>query len=115
MKYSLYYMSETKDNAVEVFANEFMNEEGLKGKPTLNKIIKIIDYVGLVKEKVKDAFLKLQAKEEFANEVMAELGIKGKATRIKIMRIIDMVGYDKSKIRTAYLRSTIAETIKNQN
>ncbi len=112
MKYFLYYMSETKeDNAVEVFANEFMNEEGLKGKPTLNKIIKIIDYVGLVKEKVKEAFLKLQAKEEFSNEIMGELGIKGKATRIKIMRIIDMVGYDKSKIRTAFLRSTITDRI----
>ena len=111
MKYFLHYMSETKDNAVEVFANEFMNEEGLKGKPTLNKIIKIIDNVGLIKEKVKEAFLKLQAKEEFANEIMAELGIKGKATRIKIMRIIDMVGYDKSKIRTAFLRSTINDRI----
>jgi len=111
MKYFLHYMSETKDNAVEAFANEFMNEEGLKGKPTLNKIIKIIDNVGLIKEKVKEAFLKLQAKEEFANEIMAELGIKGKATRIKIMRIIDMVGYDKSKIRTAFLRSTINDRI----
>lgn len=111
MKYFLHYMSETKDNAVEVFANEFMNGEGLKGKPTLNKIIKIIENIGLDKEKVKEAFLKLQAKEEFANDVMAELGIKGKATRIKIMRIIDMVGDDKSKIKTAFLRSTITDRI----
>ena len=104
-------MSETKENAVEAFANEFMNEEGLKGKPTLNKIIKIIDVVGLDKEKVKDAFLKLQAKEEYANEIMGELSIKGKATRIKIMKIMDTVGSDKNKIRTAFLRSTITDRI----
>ena len=102
-------MSEKDD--IEAFTTEFMNEEGLKGKPTLNKIIKIIDNVGLVKEKIKEAFLKLQAKEEFANEIMAELGIKGKATRIKIMRIIDTVGHDKNKIKTAYLRSTITDRI----
>lgn len=101
----------SEKNEIEAFATKFMNEEGLKGKPTLNKIIKIIDNVGLIKEKVKEAFLKLQAKEEFANEIMAELGIKGKATRIKIMRIIDMVGDDKSKIRTAFLRSTINDRI----
>ncbi|MFX1313837.1 MAG: hypothetical protein ACFFHD_14700 [Promethearchaeota archaeon] len=102
-------MSEKND--IEAFATEFMTTEGLKGKPTLNKIIKIIDSVGLDKEKVKDGFLKLQAKEEFSNEIMGELGIKGQATRIKIMRIIDMVGYDKSKIRTAFLRSTINDRI----
>ena len=102
-------MSEIED--MEAFANEFMNEEGLKGKPILNKVLKIILNVGLDKEEVKDAFLKIQAKEEYANERMAELGIKGKATRIKIMRIIDTVGYDKNKIRTAYLRSTIADRI----
>ena len=104
-------MSEIEDT--ETFANEFMNEEGLKGKPTLNKILKIINAVGLNKEKVKDAFLKLQAKEEYANKMMAALEIKGKSTRIKIMRIIDTVGYDKNKIKTAYLRSTITDRIKN--
>ena len=102
-------MSENEDT--EAFANEFMNEEGLKGKPTLNKILKIIEEVGLDKKKVKDTFLKIQAKEEYANERMAELGIKGKSTRIKIMRIIDTVGYDKNKIKTAYLRSTIVDRI----
>ena len=102
-------MSEIED--IETFANEFMVEEGLKGKPTLNKILKIIEDVGLDKTKVKDTYLKLQAKEEYANEMMAEFGIKGKATRIKIMRIIDTVGYDKNKIKTAYLRSTIADRI----
>ena len=102
-------MSEIEDK--EAFANEFMVEEGLKGKPTLNKILKIIEDVGLDKEIVKDRFLKIQAKEKYANERMAELGIKGKATRIKIMRIIDTVGYDKNKIKTSYLRSTIVDRI----
>ena len=106
-------MSEIED--MEAFANEFMIVEGLKGKPTLNKIIKIANAVGLNKEKVKDAFLKLEAKEAYANEIMGELSIKGKATRIKIMRIIDTVGYDKNKINTAYLRSTIVETIKKSH
>jgi hypothetical protein len=102
-------MSEIEDK--EAFANELMIEEGLKGKPTLNKIMKIIDAVGVDKDKVKELFLNLQAKEAFANEIMGELEIKGKATRIKIMRIIDMVGTDKNKIRTAYLRSTITDRI----
>lgn len=102
-------MSEIEEK--EAFANEFMVEEGLKGKPTLNKVLKIIERVGLDKEKVKERFLKDQEKENYANEIMGELGIKGKATRIKIMRIIDTVGNDKRKIRTTYLRSTLPERI----
>ena len=42
----------------EDYANEFMVEEGLKGKNTLIKIMKIIDMVGFSKPKVKTAFLR---------------------------------------------------------
>ncbi|MFW9898299.1 MAG: hypothetical protein ACFFDO_03455 [Candidatus Thorarchaeota archaeon] len=104
-------MSEIEENRKVDFANEVMNEEGLKGKPTLNKILKIIDNVGYDKERVKETFLKVKAKEDFANEVMGEMGIKGKAKRIEILRIIDTVGNDKRKIKTALLRASIADKI----
>ena len=104
-------MSEREENRKVDFANEFMNEEGLKGKPTLNKILKIINDVGYDKGRVKEAFLKVKDKEEFANEVMEEVGIKGKAKRIEVLRIIDTLGYDKQKIKIALLRASIANKI----
>ncbi|MFX1393737.1 MAG: hypothetical protein ACFFAH_09190 [Promethearchaeota archaeon] len=107
-------MSNTDEMNKENFANEFMSEEGLKGKPTLNKIMEIIDIVGFDKNKIKQKYLQFKEKEDFANEVMMEVGIKGKANRIKIMRIIDIVGHDRRKIKTALLRSTITERIHHE-
>ena len=95
----------------EEFSNEIMQEEGLKGKPILDKLIKIIDNIGFNKEKVKQEYYLYKQKEEFADEIMAELGIKGRANRIKIIRIIDTVGNDKKKIKISFLRSTIASRI----
>lgn len=43
---------------IEKFANEFMQEEGLKGKAKRIKIIKIIESVGLDKQKLKTALLR---------------------------------------------------------
>jgi len=48
-------MSEVEENKKEDFAKEFMVEEGLKGKATRIKIIKIIDMVGYDKKKIKTA------------------------------------------------------------
>ncbi|MFX0186306.1 MAG: hypothetical protein ACFE8A_01075 [Candidatus Hodarchaeota archaeon] len=104
-------MLEKEEKRKVDFANEFMNEEGLKGKPTLNKILKIIENEGYDKGRVKETFLKVKAKEDFANEVMEEMGIKGKAKRIELLRIIDTVGNDKRKIKTALLRANIADKI----
>jgi hypothetical protein len=95
----------------EELSNEIMQEEGLKGKPIMDKIFKIIDNIGFDKEKVKEEYYIYKQKEDFADEVMAELGIKGRANRIKIMRIVDTVGRNKKKIKTSFLRSTIASRI----
>ena len=43
---------------IEEFANEFMQEEGLKGKARRLKIIKIIESVGLNKKKIKTSLLR---------------------------------------------------------
>lgn len=50
-------MSE-KDKKREDFAREFMNEEGLKGKATRIKIMKIIENLGYSKDKIKTAYLR---------------------------------------------------------
>ncbi|MFX1258726.1 MAG: hypothetical protein ACFFAN_12770 [Promethearchaeota archaeon] len=50
-------MSEHKKN-IEDFANEFMREEGLKGKARRIKIMKIIETVGFDKRKIKTALLR---------------------------------------------------------
>jgi len=42
----------------EDFANEFMQEEGLKGKSKRIKIINIIETVGFNKKKIKNALLR---------------------------------------------------------
>lgn len=42
----------------EDYANVFMEEEGLKGKNTRIKIMRIIDMVGFSKPKMKTAFLR---------------------------------------------------------
>lgn len=104
---------EKEEDMKETLANEIMAEEGLKGKPTLNKIMEIIDSVGYDKKIIKEAYFRYKKKEDFANEVMMEVGIKGKATRIKVMRIIDTVGWNKQKIKTSLLRSTIVSRIEH--
>ena len=43
---------------IEQFANEFMQEEGLKGKARRLKIMKIIESVGFDKRKLKTALLR---------------------------------------------------------
>lgn len=48
-------MSESEEQKKEVFAKEFMVEEGLKGKARRIKIMKIIDRVGYDKRKIKTA------------------------------------------------------------
>jgi hypothetical protein len=52
----------------EDFANEFMREEGLKGKATRIKIMKIIDNVGFSKEKIKTALLRSTIAERIHHE-----------------------------------------------
>jgi len=47
-----------QEKVKEDYANEFMAEEGLKGKNTRIKIMRIIDMVGFSKPKVKTAFLR---------------------------------------------------------
>ncbi|MFX0144371.1 MAG: hypothetical protein ACFE9C_09850 [Candidatus Hodarchaeota archaeon] len=48
-------MAEMEEKKKEDFANEFMVEEGLKGKARRIKIMKIIDMVGYDKRKIKTA------------------------------------------------------------
>ncbi len=49
---------EVDKSEVEAFANEFMKDEGLKGKAKRIKIMKIVETVGFNKRKVKTAFLR---------------------------------------------------------
>jgi len=60
-------MSELKQNK-EDFANQFMQEEGLKGKATRIKIMKIIDNVGFSKDKIKVALLRSTIAERINHE-----------------------------------------------
>lgn len=43
---------------VEIFANEFMATEGLKGKARRMKIMKIVEDVGFDMKKVKTSYLR---------------------------------------------------------
>lgn len=52
----------------EKFANEFMKEEGLKGKATRIKIKRIIDIVGFDKKKIKIALLRSTIAERVQHE-----------------------------------------------
>jgi len=57
------------DNSeIEKFANEFMQEEGLKGKARRLKIIKIIESVGFDKKKVKTALLRSTINERIHHD-----------------------------------------------
>lgn len=110
----LFNMEESENNEGNtdlLVVNELMEEMGLKGKPTMNKLLKIIAIVGRDKEKVKESFLQYKKQEDFANDIMTELGLKGKSTRIKVMRIIEIIGQDKKKIKVALMRSTITSRI----
>ncbi len=51
-------MSDLEKKKIEDYANEFMQEEGIKGKATRIKIMRIIESVGFSKEKIKTAFLR---------------------------------------------------------
>jgi len=110
-------MSETekKEDPKVTLANEIMNEEELTGKPTMNKIVEIIDNVGFDKKLIKEEYFSYKKKEDHANEFMRSFTppIKGKARRIKIMKIIETVGFDMQKVRVAYLRSTINDRIEH--
>lgn len=63
----IYLMSELKESK-EDFAKKFMQEEGLKGKATRIKIIKIIDKVGFSKDKIKIALLRSTITERINHE-----------------------------------------------
>lgn len=51
-------MSDPEQETKEEFAKKFMVEEGIKGKATRTKIMRIIDIVGYNKKKIKTALLK---------------------------------------------------------
>ncbi|MFW9939240.1 MAG: hypothetical protein ACFFA8_03315 [Promethearchaeota archaeon] len=51
-------MVESEEERKEEFAKQFMLDEGLKGKATRIKIMKIIDSVGYNKKKIKTSFLR---------------------------------------------------------
>ena len=53
---------------IEKFANEFMQEEGLKGKARRIKIIRIIENVGFDKKKVKIGLLRSTICERIKHE-----------------------------------------------
>jgi hypothetical protein len=52
----------------EDFAKEFMLEEGLKGKTTRIKIMRIIDLVGFDKRKIKVALARSTINERIPHE-----------------------------------------------
>lgn len=108
-------MSETekKEDPKVTLANEIMSDEGLTGKPTMNKLVEIIDNIGLDKKLIKEEYFSYKKKEDFANEFMHQEGIKGKARRIKIAKIVETVGFDMQKVKVAYLRSTINDRIEH--
>ncbi len=61
-------MSESEEKKKEAFANEFMAEEGLKGKARRIKIMKIIDMVGYDKRKIKTALARSTISERIKHE-----------------------------------------------
>jgi predicted house-cleaning noncanonical NTP pyrophosphatase (MazG superfamily) len=61
-------MSEKDKERIEEFANEFMSEEGLKGKARQMKIMRIIEAVGFDKKKIKTALLRSTIKNRIKEE-----------------------------------------------
>ncbi len=61
-------MSDKDKEDIEEFANEFMSEEGLKGKARRMKIIRIIETVGFDKRKIKTALLRSTIKNRINHE-----------------------------------------------
>lgn len=61
-------MSEMEEKKKENFANEFMAEEGLKGKARRIKIMKIIDTVGYDKRKIKTALARSTINDRIQHE-----------------------------------------------
>jgi len=61
-------MSEKDKERIEDFANEFMSEEGLKGKARRMKIMRIIEDVGFDKKKIKTALLRATIKNRINDE-----------------------------------------------
>lgn len=58
----------SNDKNKEVFAKEFMEEEGLKGKAKRIKIIQIINRVGFDKRKIKVALQRSTIDERIKQE-----------------------------------------------
>ena len=52
----------------EEFAKEFMQDEGLKGRATRIKIMRIIDFVGFDKRKIKTALARSTINERIQHE-----------------------------------------------
>ena len=61
-------MSEIEEKKKEDFANEFMEEQGLKGKARRIKIKKIIDMVGYDKGKIKTALARSTITDRIQHE-----------------------------------------------
>ena len=61
-------MAQQEDSKREDFAKEFMIEEGLKGKATRIKIMRIIDFVGFDKRKIKTALARSTINERIQYE-----------------------------------------------
>ena len=59
-------MSEKSEK--EIFANEFMKDENLKGKARRIKIMRIIDMVGFDKRKIKTALLRSTINDRISHE-----------------------------------------------
>ena len=64
----IYMMDDGNKENIESFANEFMAEEGLKGKAKRMKIMRIIESVGFDKRKVKTALLRSTIKSRITHE-----------------------------------------------
>ncbi|MHA1915994.1 MAG: hypothetical protein ACW986_14090 [Promethearchaeota archaeon] len=57
-----------EESKKELFAKEFMTEEGLKGKARRIKIMRIIELVGYDKSKIKTALLRSTLAERIHRE-----------------------------------------------
>lgn len=60
-------MPESVENFKEEYAKKFMAEEGIKGKATRIKIMRLIDIVGYNKKKIKTALLKSNIMDRITN------------------------------------------------
>ena len=56
------------DKSIEDFANEFMRQEGIKGKARRIKIAKIVETVGFDMQKVKVAYLRSTINDRIKHE-----------------------------------------------